>query len=89
MKAIFAITVLAAVGCNSARGQTGGAPGPSSSAAAPVSTIEVTKVVAKPLDTITHLEGELAPYEGVAIHARANGFTAQSVHWVTLIFATA
>src|SRR5258706_4704304 len=77
MKSIFAVTVLAAVGCNSARGQAGGAPGPSSSAAAPVPTIEVTKVLAKPLDTITHLEGELAPYEGVAIHARANGFVSK------------
>jgi RND family efflux transporter MFP subunit len=34
----------------------------------------VTKVVSKNLDTVTHLEGELTPYEGVAIYARANGF---------------
>src|SRR5260370_42160235 len=31
----------------------------------------------KPLDTVTHLEGELAPYESVAIHARANGFVSK------------
>jgi RND family efflux transporter MFP subunit len=77
MKRVFAITALAAIGCNSARGQQGGSPAPSGSAAAPVPTIEVTKVVAKPLDTLTHLEGELAPYESVAIHARANGFVSK------------
>jgi membrane fusion protein, multidrug efflux system len=74
MKSILAITVLAVIGCNNARGQDG-APAPAASGAAgPVPTIEVTKVVAKPLDTATHLEGELTPYETVAIHARVNGF---------------
>jgi RND family efflux transporter MFP subunit len=36
--------------------------------------VETVKVVSKPLDTVTHLEGELSPYEKVAIYARANGF---------------
>jgi RND family efflux transporter MFP subunit len=44
---------------------------------AAVPIIEVVKVVAKPLDTLTHLEGELAAYENVAIHARANGFVSK------------
>jgi RND family efflux transporter MFP subunit len=43
-------------------------------AASPTPTIDVVKVVSKPLDAVTHLEGELTPYEAVALHARANGF---------------
>jgi len=77
MKSILPFMVLAALGCNGAPGQTGSGPAPSASSAAPIPTIEVTKVVAKSLDTVTHLEGELAPYEGVAIHARANGFVSK------------
>ena len=51
---------------------SGAAPGASAAGATP--TIEIAKVVAKPLDTVTHLEGELTPYEGVALYARANGY---------------
>jgi RND family efflux transporter MFP subunit len=42
-----------------------------------VAVVEVVSVVSKPLDTTTQLEGELAPYERVAIFARANGFVSQ------------
>jgi membrane fusion protein, multidrug efflux system len=49
-----------------------------SAAPASVPTIEAVPVVSKPLDTLAHLEGELKPYEEVAIYARANGFV-QSV----------
>jgi membrane fusion protein (multidrug efflux system) len=62
--------------CNGARSDSSaGGPAPSASAAMP--TIEVVQVVSKPLDTTTQLEGELAPYERVAIFARANGFVSQ------------
>jgi RND family efflux transporter MFP subunit len=67
------------LGCNSARGQPdppGGISASSNSTPA-IPTIEVVKVVAKPLDTSTHLEGELAPYESVALHARASGFVSK------------
>jgi RND family efflux transporter MFP subunit len=43
-------------------------------AAVPVPTVEVVDVVAKPLDTTTHLEGELSPFESVALYARTPGF---------------
>jgi RND family efflux transporter MFP subunit len=53
-------------------------PAPATNAAggaAPAApSVEVTKVVARPLDTTAHLEGELSPYESVAIFARASGF---------------
>jgi RND family efflux transporter MFP subunit len=39
-------------------------------------SVEVTKVISKPLDTSAHLEGELSPYESVAIYARVSGFVA-------------
>ncbi len=39
-------------------------------------TVEVVPVVMRPLATTTHLQGELAPYEAVAVYARANGFVA-------------
>ncbi len=68
--ALFA--VLLAAGCNGSRGETEKAKGAAS--AAPTPTIEVVTVVSKPLDAVTHLEGELTPYEAVALHARANGF---------------
>jgi len=43
-------------------------------ASASTSAIDVVPVVSKPLDTTTHLEAELTPYEAVSLHARANGF---------------
>jgi membrane fusion protein (multidrug efflux system) len=39
-------------------------------------SVEVVSVVARPLDTVAHLEGELTPYEAVALDARANGYVA-------------
>jgi RND family efflux transporter MFP subunit len=50
------------------------APQASASAAPATPIVEAFKVVSRPLDTIAHLEGELSPYEGVAIFARAAGF---------------
>lgn len=38
--------------------------------------LEVVRVVQRKLDTKAHLEGEMFPYEAVAIFARANGFVA-------------
>lgn len=75
---VLAIVTIGLLGCNGAHGQpesSGGGPAASSTPAVP--TIEVVKVIAKPLDTLTHLEGELAAYENVAMHARANGFVSK------------
>src|SRR5205823_13803555 len=36
--------------------------------------VEVVEVTVQPLDTTTHLEGELLPFEAVALFARAPGF---------------
>jgi RND family efflux transporter MFP subunit len=63
--------------CNESRGDAGHAA-PAASATAAALSVETTKVVKKPLDAATHLEGELTPYERVAIYARASGFV-QSV----------
>jgi RND family efflux transporter MFP subunit len=71
--AVLIVVTSAAAGCNGAR--TEPSPAPVSSSAAP--TIETVAVIAKPLDTTTQLEGELAPYERVAVFARANGFVSQ------------
>lgn len=70
----------ALIACNGARSDSSHSPPPSASApaaAAAPGAIEVVPVVAKPLDTTMMLEGELAPYERVAIFARANGFVSQ------------
>jgi RND family efflux transporter MFP subunit len=67
------LVVVAATSCKGARSEPA-AGAATASAAAPVPTIDVVTVVSKPLDTATHLEGELAPYESVALYARANGF---------------
>jgi RND family efflux transporter MFP subunit len=67
---------MALAACSNPRGDAA-REGPAGSASATPQAaigVEVTKVVSKPLDTQTHLEGELAPYERVAIYARANGF---------------
>ena len=53
------------------------APQASASAAPATLTIDVVKVVSKPLDTTSHLEGELAPYERVSLFARANGYVSR------------
>ena len=67
----------AAVACNGPRSDSSTVPAPSGSAAGATPTIDVVAVVSKPLDTTTQLEGELEPYERVAIFARANGFVSQ------------
>jgi RND family efflux transporter MFP subunit len=76
---ILVLLTMGLLGCNSARGQPdpSGGGAPSSNPTPAIPTIEIVKVVAKPLDTSTHLEGELAPYENVALHARANGFVSK------------
>jgi RND family efflux transporter MFP subunit len=69
----LAIGALAfALACSRAEGGT--APAPSASAAGATPTIEAVKVVSKLLDTTTHLEGELTPYERVDLFARVSGF---------------
>lgn len=68
------IALLACKGNGTRREAPQGAP-PGASAA--LGSVEVITITAKPLDTTTMLEGELAPYERVAIFARANGFVSQ------------
>ena len=65
--------LLLAIGCSRADGAA--APAPSASAAAP--KIELAKVTSKQLDTTTHLEGELTPWEHVDLYARANGYVSR------------
>jgi RND family efflux transporter MFP subunit len=48
-----------------------GGPG---DAATPIPSVEVVPVESRALDTTTHLEGELSPYESVALYARTAGF---------------
>jgi len=71
------VSVLFATACNGARTEPSPGAAPSGSAAAAVPTVEVVPVASKPLDTTTQLEGELTPYERVAIFARANGFVSR------------
>jgi RND family efflux transporter MFP subunit len=67
---------LAVPACNGPRSDAA-APASTASASPAVPIIDAIKVVAKPLDTATHLEGELTPYENVALFARANGFVSR------------
>jgi membrane fusion protein (multidrug efflux system) len=67
---------LALTGCNTAHSEAAPAPAASGGPAASMPSVEVASVIAKPLDTVTHLEGELSPYEAVALDARANGYVA-------------
>ena len=83
--ALTALTTLTA--CNGSKsdpapsgasGVVSGGSASNGSASAPAAgAVEVVTVVSKPLDTTTMLEGELTPYERVAIYARANGFVSQ------------
>ena len=75
----FALFALSAIACNGNKSEPPqtGAGSASASAAATTLTIEVVKVVSKPLDTTSHLEGELAPYERVSLFARANGYVSR------------
>ena len=43
----------------------------------PAGEIEVVPVVTRPLETVSRLEGELLPFEAVALHARASGFVSR------------
>jgi RND family efflux transporter MFP subunit len=71
---VNAIVAVLLVSCS--RSQEDGRASPQASASAGPATpsVEVTKVVSKPLDTTAHLEGELTAFESVAIFARASGF---------------
>ena len=69
----IALSILS-VACSRADGET--RPAPSASAAAAI-TVETTKVTSKTLDTTTHLQGELTPYERVDVYARANGYVSR------------
>jgi RND family efflux transporter MFP subunit len=59
-----------------ARAEGGNAPAPSASASSAAPAVEIVKVVSKQLDTTTHLEGELTPYERVDLFARVSGVVA-------------
>ena len=59
---------LSCAACNGARSESSQGPAPSASSAV-VPSVEVVPVVSKPLDTTIQLEGEIAPYERVAIFA--------------------
>ena len=56
------------VACSSSHSSTASASSPSAQ------TVEVTKVIAKPLDLTVRLPGELQPYESVALFAKVPGF---------------
>src|SRR5262249_13377850 len=59
-----------------ARGNASTKPGRAARAAPSAAEVEVVRVAFRKLDATAHLEGELSPYEAVAIHARANAFVA-------------
>jgi RND family efflux transporter MFP subunit len=69
MKRAICILVVTA-GC---QGRAEPAP-PASDGGAAIPVVETVPVAMKTLDVVVPLEGELAPYERVAIYARANGF---------------
>lgn len=62
-------------GCNAAHPEAA-PPAASAGPAASMPSVELVSVVAKPLDTVTHLQGELSAYEAVALDTRANGYVA-------------
>ena len=65
--AVFVCALL--VACSSSHSSTAsGASSPSAQ------TVDVTKVIAKPLDLTVRLPGELQPYESVAIFSKVPGF---------------
>src|SRR5215472_1436982 len=71
------LATLLAAGCNTSQANVSGpAPSTNTNASSGPSTqsVDVATVVSKPLDTVAHLEGELTPYESVAIYARVGGF---------------
>src|SRR3954471_20657434 len=77
---ITRVTVMASLAlfaCNGPRTDSSSSAGPAPSGSASTPVVEGVPVISKPLDTTTQLEGELAPYERVAVFARANGFVSQ------------
>lgn len=72
MKSVLriALAALSLLGCS--RGSTSGESRGGADAGPP--EIEAVAVVSKPLDAAIHLDGELAPYQAVALYARVNGF---------------
>jgi RND family efflux transporter MFP subunit len=75
-------SLLAVAACSNSQAETNSNEGKaasasSSSAGPPTPKVEVTNVVSKPLDTTSHLEGELTPYQSVALYARVPGFVSQ------------
>ncbi len=70
------------IGCTGSGAGTAGDPTatPATASVAPkgaAQPVDVVAVVAHPLDTKTHVEGELQAYETVDIRARASGFVAR------------
>lgn len=72
--ALLSIVLLSLAACERATPRAEVTPAP---IAAPPPPIEVVPIVARPLDTSVRLEGELAPYESVAIFARVNAFVSK------------
>jgi membrane fusion protein, multidrug efflux system len=65
---LFAVLIAACTTAQPANREAATSPTPNAS------PVDVVPVIAKPLDTTTHLEAELTPYEAVSLHARASGF---------------
>jgi membrane fusion protein (multidrug efflux system) len=75
MKTIVLLAGVALSACTP-RDQGTSEPAPASSAAA-TATLEVVPVVSRQSESSTHLEGELAPYESVALFSKAGGFVSK------------
>lgn len=77
MKAWILFSVVAFVGCNAVHGEPRPGASASASSAPAIPVVDIVPVVSKPLDTTSHLEAELAPFESVSVYARANGFVSR------------
>jgi RND family efflux transporter MFP subunit len=74
-RAVIVLCGVAACGTNvTASPQHAAEANPGSAHAA--ASVEVVPVVSRPLDTTVHLQGELGPWEVVAIYPRVTGFVA-------------
>jgi RND family efflux transporter MFP subunit len=78
MKRSCVVIALVLAACARSNASTKPEPAAAASAsAAPASAaVDAVRVVLRKLDSKARLEGELFPFEAVAIHARANGFVA-------------
>jgi membrane fusion protein, multidrug efflux system len=74
VRLVYVVALLLVAACSRSQEDGRAAPQASTSAGPAVPSVEVTKVVSRPLDTVAHLEGELTAYESVALFARASGF---------------